>query len=589
MNKLLLLISLQVMSAAGALCQIGFGTITPNSSLEVKGAVAGNYRSFTGNTTLGYTDYHIVFTGSAAADASLPDAISCPGRVYWIKNASATMPTPVLTIKTTSLQTIETAATMLLDEPNELVRLVSNGANWEISLQDVPMQKSSTSGGAWNQGGNTIKAFKTIGTITAFDFPFIVNNSEAMRLSVSGFLGLGTSNPEGRLHLVNENDETGNDYIFTDYSNGLNLSQGLLLRKSRGLTSIPENLQNGDIIGQFGFAARYNGSLVRSVGSGLESTYRGTGTENLTDLQFNTSNVEHLLINENGKVAIGSYPVDGVNPEKLLVDGTGNNSFNVISGKGSINNYLQLNIQNKATGAATANMASSDVVATADNGNESVNFIDMGINSQYYNNTTFPLPVLNSVNMPYVYSTGADLVVGNGAAASDMFLFTGGYLPANERIRITAAGNVGIGVSAPTDKLSVAGILTPTLAGTNLYALGDLSYRWTSVWATGGLVTSSDERLKTNILSLDYGLKETLLMKPVSYYWKETPSANHKIGLIAQDLQKIIPEAVTGNEKTGYLGVNYAELAPVLIRAIQQQQERLIKMQAELALLTGTN
>lgn len=42
----------------------------------------------------------------------------------------------------------------------------------------------------------------------------------------------------------------------------------------------------------------------------------------------------------------------------------------------AVSQYLQLNIQNRSAG----NSASSDVVATADNGNESVNYVDLGIN-----------------------------------------------------------------------------------------------------------------------------------------------------------------------------------------------------------------
>ncbi len=96
-----------------------------------------------------------------------------------------------------------------------------------------------------------------------------------------------------------------------------------------------------------------------------------------------------MRINENGNVAIhGGTPVfNSTNPEKLLVDAGSTTSFNVISGKGSINNYLQLNIQNRADSAS----ASSDVVASNNLGSETVNFIDMGINSSVYTNNSAPI------------------------------------------------------------------------------------------------------------------------------------------------------------------------------------------------------
>jgi hypothetical protein len=68
-------------------------------------------------------------------------------------------------------------------------------------------------------------------------------------------------------------------------------------------------------------------------------------------------------------------------PERLFVDASDTESYNLISGHGSINNYLQLNVKNFSSGIS----ASSDIVATADNGDETSFFIDMGINSYGYN------------------------------------------------------------------------------------------------------------------------------------------------------------------------------------------------------------
>src|SRR5690348_11863931 len=84
--------------------QIGVGTTTPNSTLDVRGSLSGNYRAFTSSTAAG-TDYTLVFTGTSAATLTLPDATTITGRTYWIKNASSNA--SVLTIATTSSQTID--------------------------------------------------------------------------------------------------------------------------------------------------------------------------------------------------------------------------------------------------------------------------------------------------------------------------------------------------------------------------------------------------------------------------------------------------------------------------------------------------
>ena len=134
-----------------------------------------------------------------------------------------------------------------------------------------------------------------------------------------------------------------------------------------------------------------------------------------------------------------------------LPTGSGTTSYNVISGKGIINNYLQLNIQNKSAG----NTASSDVVATADNGTESINYVDMGINSSGFSNSSYP--ILNGLNNAYLYATGNDFIIGNATANKNLFFFTGGYAAANERMRVTGTGLTGIGNTAPTEKLQVEG------------------------------------------------------------------------------------------------------------------------------------
>ncbi len=556
--------------------QIGFGTTTPNSTLQVAGATAINLRAFTGNTTAATTDYTLVFTGATAATVTLPDATGCTGRVYWIKNASTTVPTPVLTIATTSSQTLDGNAGWVLDEPNEAVRVLSSGANWYVQNQDVPVRKTTAVGSAWNQGGNNLTAAKSLGTISNYNFAFITNNTEKMRLTTSGFLGLGTNNPSGKFHIVNENNDAGNEYHFDDYLNGTSITAGFYLRKSRGTVAAPQNLQSGDLISQFRFAPRYNGSLTYGGGSGLDAYYTGNGTTNSSDLRWFNNGTEIMRVNENGNVGIGTSTFSAA-PERLFVDAGTTTSYNVISGKGEIDNYLQLNIQNRSSG----NTASSDVVATADNGTESDKYIDMGINSSGYSSVL--IPILDGINEAYLFALGNDFKIGNGSAGYDLGFFTNGFTTANERLRILSGGNVGIGVTNPADKLSVAGILSPS--ADNTYTIGKNGARWSAVWSANGTIQTSDERLKTNIRPLTYGTEEVMGMQPVSYNWKESPDENHKIGLLAQDLKNIIPEVVAGDERRETLGMNYAELVPVLVNTIKEQQKKLVELKKELARL----
>ncbi|MBT1708812.1 hypothetical protein KK062_11285 [Fulvivirgaceae bacterium PWU5] len=182
------------------------------------------------------------------------------------------------------------------------------------------------------------------------------------------------------------------------------------------------------------------GSTGSSNSGGFEFVIGDDGDEPMVFKSYHYLNgMSEIMRLQSGRMAVGSNSFNATNPEKLLIDAGVTTSYNLMTGKGSIDNYLQINVQNSsATGSA-----SSDVVATANNGNESVNYIDMGINSGSYTNTS--LPVLGGANTAYLYATGNDFVIGNGTATKPIRFFTGGFAAANERMRISGTGDVAIG------------------------------------------------------------------------------------------------------------------------------------------------
>ncbi|MEJ8842078.1 hypothetical protein WG954_06735 [Lacibacter sp. H375] len=127
--------------SAGA--QIGIGTTSPTSTLDVRGSISLNYRAFTSSTTAASTDNTLLFTGTSAASLTLPDATGCAGRVYSIKNASLASPLPVLTIATTSSQTIDGASSWLLNDSKEILTVISDGANWNITSSGVAKTRNN--------------------------------------------------------------------------------------------------------------------------------------------------------------------------------------------------------------------------------------------------------------------------------------------------------------------------------------------------------------------------------------------------------------------------------------------------------------
>ncbi|HMC86027.1 MAG TPA: tail fiber domain-containing protein, partial [Chitinophagaceae bacterium] len=159
------------------------------------------------------------------------------------------------------------------------------------------------------------------------------------------------------------------------------------------------------------------------------------------------------------------------------------------------------------------------------------------------------------------------------------------FLFAVASMRIDGSGNVGIGTTAPAQKFHVnggnaritnGGISLDIMVGTtfsgitiaagmayyeiacaeyhmfggtikpdadNGWSCGTSAKRWTAVYAANGTIQTSDVRLKKSIDDLLYVLAEVLKLRPVSYYWKDN-SGSKKIGLIAQEVRKVIPEVV---------------------------------------------
>lgn len=106
-------------------------------------------------------------------------------------------------------------------------------------------------------------------------------------------------------------------------------------------------------------------------------------------------------------------------------------------------------------------------------------------------------------------------------------------------------------------------------------------------WSVAAHATEpSDEQLKTDIrpLSAAMALQDLLRLRPVSFVYSDQdvifPPAGRHLGLIAQEVQEVLPEVV--QDRGGFLYLAYDELVAVLVGGIQQQQQRLDEQEAML-------
>jgi len=150
-----------------------------------------------------------------------------------------------------------------------------------------------------------------------------------------------------------------------------------------------------------------------------------------------------------------------------------------------------------------------------------------------------------------------------------------------ERVRITSAGYVGINVAAPAVDLHVNGRIR-----SNSWTADGAAVAYRS--AAGDLgVAPSDRRLKKNITPITNSLDIVKKMSGIKYNLiSEKGNENKSLGLIAQDVMKVLPEAVFSykNDKGEiYYGVHYDKIPVVLIEAIKEQQKEIDDLRSEVA------
>ena len=102
-----------------------------------------------------------------------------------------------------------------------------------------------------------------------------------------------------------------------------------------------------------------------------------------------------------------------------------------------------------------------------------------------------------------------------------------------------------------------------------------------SVTYVGQFVQGSDKKLKKDIIDTKKGIKDIMSMKVKDYKWKDNPTESPKAtGLIAQELQETHPELVSDLNDT--LNVNYTNIVPILIKAVQDQQKQINDLKNQL-------
>jgi len=103
------------------------------------------------------------------------------------------------------------------------------------------------------------------------------------------------------------------------------------------------------------------------------------------------------------------------------------------------------------------------------------------------------------------------------------------------------------------------------------------------IYATENIVAYSDRRAKENIITIDNALDKVMSIRGVFYNRINDEKKVQQIGVIAQELEPIIPQAVTYCDVNDEYGVSYGNLAGLFIEAIKEQQQTINKQSEEIA------
>ena len=292
-----------------------------------------------------------------------------------------------------------------------------------------------------------------------------------------------------------------------------------------------------------------NGTSGSTSGDGLtlftNSTDAGLMQRENSYLLFGTNDTERMRITSTGYVGIGTS-----SPSKLFSISGGDFSFN--AGTGDLGNkYMVIN-------AGTSN--DGGFILQRDNTNQ--------------------WQIVNGTNdgdlLFYSYGTSSSVLYIDRSTGAVGMGFTGQISGATLSVYSNADGGIVIGSSSGSNAYRKIyhnpsnGILYFTSSSNSPYLSN-----------AGGWTNASDVSIKKDIVDIDYGLSTVESLQPRRYKMKSDDE--NQIGFIAQEMESVIPELVSGEEDKK--GINYGQLTAVLTKAIQELKAKNDALEARIETL----
>jgi hypothetical protein len=461
------------------------------------------------------------------------------------------------------------------------------------------LSAGTTSNTALNLSADTtgILQFQTNGT------------TAAMTINTSQNVGIGTSSPTCRLDL-----NRGSAGLLANFTDGVNTN--FQIETASLLATI------GPSAGSTGMAFKTGNTERMRITSSGEVLVGGTTSINAADgclTVQRTNDDPYFALFRNDTSIVSTNRIGNI--DWYVNDTTSNTPtrvayiLGVASGDHSAgNNPTDLTFATTAASSSTVTErmridSSGNVgIGTSSPNTTAANRIVLDVNgttSALYNIST------GGTRRATFYSDSTDCVFGSISSIPLEFL-TGG----TERMRITSGGDLLVGTSSDLGSLARVNILSAngepdiismryTNAGAGQYwrvVIGsDNTYYLINddsvgvSLADGGTSWSafSDERLKTDLKPIENAVNKVTTLRAVTGRYKTDEEDKSRSFLIAQDVQNVLPEAVStfkqlkSNDETEYLSLSYTEVIPLLVAAIKELKAELDATKAEVAALKG--
>jgi trimeric autotransporter adhesin len=400
---------------------------------------------------------------------------------------------------------------------------------------------------------------------------------------------------------TNSNTAIGYEALKSATSGGGNTAIGTNTMPS--LTGSPDNTAVG--ANALGSITSLNGvgkntALGREAGYGITTGYYNTAVGYRAGRAITTGY---------GNVSLGYY--------SLYSNTTGNYSTSIgtealYQFKPSSNGNTNIGIGYRALYGGVADFAGYDNVAVGYGAIQGIttgtNNVGIGQTSLYQISTGSNNVALGSQSLYLNTTTNNNTAIGYSALWNNLTSGNNTGVGYSALYNTTGGNNTGLGYQAlyqnntGTNNTAVgynAGPASGSSALNNTTAIGynasvsadnTIQLGNSSITYIGGQVgftAASDRRIKEDIRNSRYGLKDVMKLRAVDYTL--TSNRLQQVGFVAQEVQAIVPEVVTGKEgdlsKGEILGVTYGNLVPVLTKAIQEQQAMIEQLQREIKAL----